>query len=373
MNSDAPFTPSEFVAGFNQLIEYNLPSVVIEGEVLEFRVSKNRWIYFNIADSQSSVACFGTFFQIKSPIEEGMMIRLIAVPRLHNKFGFSLNVLSIMPVGEGALKRSAEILKAKLTAEGLFDPERKRNLPFAPQRVGLITSENSAAYHDFIKILNERWAGTEVLLSDVLVQGEKSVASIVGAIKAQNESPRPPEVIVITRGGGSAEDLMAFNDEQVVRAVAGSRVPTLVAIGHEVDISLAELTADVRASTPSNAVSLLVPDKINEQQKLSVLLRQLKQNLEDSLIIEQSALVQARKDLFSSTTNLLTQMLSELKQYKMLVMALNPTNVLKRGYSILLSDQGTIKSIKAVDVGQDITNVVSDGKIISTVKSLKLK
>src|SRR5579871_314038 len=165
------FSPSDFVAVFNQTLEYAYPSVVIEGELANFRIAKNRWVYFSLQDELASVSFFGAVNQLPGPLEDGLMARVVGVPRMHPRYGFSVNLLSITPVGEGALRKAGDLLAKKLAAEGLFAPERKRPLPALPERVGLITATGSAAAADFIKILGERWGGLEILLRDSFVQG----------------------------------------------------------------------------------------------------------------------------------------------------------------------------------------------------------
>lgn len=244
--NDTVFTPTDFVAVFNQTIEHVYPVVTIEGELANFKVSRNAWVYFDIKDDLASIKFFGSVYSLPGPLEDGLKLRVVGAPRLHPQFGFSITFQSIQPVGEGAVKKAADLLRDKLEAEGLFAPERKRPLPEIPRRIGLVTAEASAACADFIKILGERWGGLEILLVDVLVQGAEAPIQITSAMKHFEQLSPLADVIVLTRGGGSAEDLAAFNDERVVRAIAGSRTPTLVAIGHEVDVSLAELAADRR-------------------------------------------------------------------------------------------------------------------------------
>ena len=366
------FSPSDFVAVLNQTLDYAYPIVTIEGELTNLRVSRGKWVYFDIKDDISSVKCFGTVYMLPGPLEDGMMVRITASPRLHPLYNFSLNLQSITPTGEGSLKRAADLLTAKLTAEGLFDPLRKRALPYAPEHVGLITSKESAAYADFIKILDERWAGVKVSHRDVQVQGAPAVANIVAAIEAINQLARPPEVLVITRGGGSADDLAAFNTEHVTRAIAASRIPTLVAIGHEIDTSLAELAADQRASTPSNAVQLLVPDKtqtlkaLKEQKRSAreLVLGQLqtaKQNLKEH--------AQTMRHLTEQAYLIATQTL--IRQTELLE-ALNPESALKRGYAVLRSSGKVIKSAKALKVGSEIEIQIHDGQAGAIIKNIKI-
>ncbi|HMH30993.1 MAG TPA: exodeoxyribonuclease VII large subunit, partial [Methylomirabilota bacterium] len=268
---------SEFVALLNKTLEYAYPNVTIIGELANLRVSKNRWVYFDLKDELSTVKFFGTVYQLPGPLEDGMLLKVKGTPKLHNLYGFSVNVQSIQPAGEGSIRRAADLLKAKLAKEGLFDDSRKRALPYPPQRIGLVTSKQSAAYADFIKIINARWQGVNIELIDVQVQGEPAPAQIAAAIDQFNAQAEPPEVLILIRGGGSAEDLAAFSSEIVTRAVVASRTPTLVAIGHEVDLSLAELAADQRASTPSNAAELLVPDRKGTLEALQAVTGQLEQ------------------------------------------------------------------------------------------------
>ncbi len=168
---DLILSVSDFVAVFNQTISYAYPSVTIEGELESLRISKGRWVYFNLKDNLSSVKFFGTVNQLPGPLEDGLVIRVKGVPFLHHLYGFSINVQFMQPVGEGSLRRAAQLLEAKLTKEGLFDESRKRQIEYPPTRLGLITSVGSAAYQDFIKILGERWGGIAIEVADVQVQG----------------------------------------------------------------------------------------------------------------------------------------------------------------------------------------------------------
>lgn len=371
MSHDQAFSVSDFVAVFNQTIEYAYPTVTIVGELSNFRVSKNKWVYFDLKDKLSSVKFFGTVYQLPGPLEDGLMLQVRGVPRLHNQFGFSVNVLNIQPVGEGSLKKAAALLEAKLAAEGLFDPARKRSPPYPPQRIGLITSSESAAYHDFIKILNARWSGIDVGLYDVQVQGEAAPAQITAAIEYFNAHAEPVDVLVITRGGGSAEDLAAFSTEQVTRAVAASRIPTVVAIGHEVDISLAELAADQRASTPSNAAELLVPDKRSELRRVADNQDELRAALDDQLQTKQELLAASAAQLHDAITRIMRDAIQNLKNKQDLLEVLSPQAALKRGYAVITANNQVLKSIKAVGHGQEISVRLSDGTFNAEVKGVQ--
>jgi exodeoxyribonuclease VII large subunit len=334
---------SEFVALTNQTLEYSFgPSVHVQGELANFRVSKNKWLYFDIKDDEASVRCFGSVYVLPGPLEDGMLLEVVAAPRLHPRFGFSLNLRSLRPVGEGSIKQAAALLEKKLASEGLFDASRKRALAYPPARIGLVTSSESAAYADFQKVLAARWGGLEISLADVQVQGESAPAQIVRAIQYFNALAEPPEILALIRGGGSADDLVAFSDEAVVRAVAASRVPTLVAIGHEVDTSLAELAADQRASTPSNAAELLVPDRRDVLAQVKALASQLDDSVKRLLMSERQKLPASAQQLAQAIDHRLETSASYLSSTRQLLAALNPRLALARGFALVRTSDGTL-------------------------------
>lgn len=362
------FTPADFVAAINQTLEFAYPSVSIQGELANLRVSKNRWVYFDLKDNLASVKFFGTIHQLPGPLEDGMLAQVRGLPRLHQQYGFSVNVQFMRPVGEGSIKKAAALLEAKLAAEGLFDDQRKRTLPYPPRRVGLIASGESAAYHDFMKVLNHRWAGVEVLHADVQVQGELAVGQITAALEQFNTHGDDVDVLILTRGGGSPEDLSAFSTEQVTRAVAASRIPTLVAIGHEVDISLAELAADQRASTPSNAAELLVPDKKEVVASLQRYKTGLHQGMKN-LITTQTDTIQGQTlEMGNILHNMFVQAGRGLRLKHEILEALSPEAALKRGYAVIRSGLVIIKSAKQVKPGQSIDISVQDGNFKAEVQ-----
>lgn len=342
MDSAVELSVSQFVDLFNQTMEVAYPEVVIVGELANLRVSRNRWLYFDLKDEFSVIKFFGTIYQLPGPLEDGLVLKVRGRPRLHNQYGFSINVINIQPSGEGSLKKAADLLKQQLAKEGLFDESRKRALPYPPERIGLITSKQSAAYADFIKVAKARWSGLEVQLIDVQVQGEAAPSQITAALQQFNSSAQPPEAIVVIRGGGSAEDLMAFNTQEVTRAVAASRIPTLVAIGHETDISLAELAADVRASTPSNAAELLVPSRLSYIEQLKQTKIDLNHILAEYLKTARTML-DHEVDLVDTTmTGLVTRTINEVNNMTDLVQAFNPIAILRRGYAIVRDSQSKI-------------------------------
>lgn len=359
--ADVALEVSDFVALLNQTLDYSYPEVTIRGELANFRVSKNKWVYFDLKDQSAAVKFFGTVYQLNGVLEDGMILRVRGTPRLHPLYGFSVTILNVRPEGEGTIRRAAELLQAKLAAEGLFAPERKRQLPYPPSRIGLITSTESAAYADFMKILDARWHGLAIDCVDVQVQGEAAPGQIVAALEYFNQQPEPPEVIVITRGGGSAEDLFAFNTEGVTRAVATSRAPTLVAIGHEVDVSLAELAADQRASTPSNAAELLVPDRKDVVRELLHLDSRLRETALTALRIVRKQLDQNEEMLGGLTQLSISRARHQTDTMTRLLEALNPRAILARGYAIVRKDGAIIRSRAAVKAGDIVDVELHDG------------
>ena len=356
------FSPSDFVGYVNQTLEFAYPLVVVEGELSNYRVAKNRWLYFDLKDDNASVAFFGTIYNLPGPLEDGLLVRVIGAPRLHPRFGFSVNVQTITPVGEGSLKKAAELVRRKLAAEGLFELDRKRPLPFLPANIGLITAAGSAAETDFIKILGQRFGGISIKVYDSLMQGDGAPEAVVAAINHFNAIPVSiPEVLVITRGGGSADDLAAFNDERVVRAVALSRIPTLVAIGHEIDVSLAELAADQRASTPTHAAQMIVPDKESEISELS----HHRSNIHNSVLslcnyLSQS-LIQNKISLGNDIVRLIDEKQQNLYWAAKILASNNPAQILKKGYSIVRLRGKVVRTASLLGSGDEVEIQLHDG------------
>ena len=361
-------SPSDFVALLNQTLDYAYPRVTIVGEIANFRVSRGKWVYFDLKDDTASVKFFGTVYALSSPLEDGMKLSVTGRPHLHDLYGFSVQVASMQPVGAGTIKKAADLLAAKLQAEGLFDPERKRPIPYPPKRIGLITSMQSAAYADFIKVIGARYGGLDISVYDVQVQGEQAVADIVTALKYFSEQSELCDVLVITRGGGSADDLAVFGHEQVVRAVAASRVPTLVAIGHEIDLSLAELAADARASTPSNAAELLVPDKKDVLLQLSNKRQWLQKGLLLQLDSAKTWLSSRSENLHESITTQLKKQQDNLRSQAKLLDILSPQAALKRGYALVRQNGKVIKNANMLTIDQQVTLQFYDGERTARVE-----
>lgn len=332
------FGVSDFVAVANQALDVAFGTVEIEGEVASFKVNQKKFVFFDLKDDESTISCFMSVWQLRLPIEDGMRVVVRASPKLTAWGKFSLTVHQVTPLGEGALKRSADALRLKLQKEGLFDDGRKRLLPKYPQRVAIISSTQAAGYADFMKIANERWSGVHFLVAHTQVQGSGASEQIIEAIQKINRLSQPPEVIVIIRGGGSADDLSTFNEEPLVRAVAASRIPIMTGIGHEIDESLCDLAADVRASTPSNAAQLLLPDKQDVLHRMNNSLEILSAAYVRQLdrIIEMNR--ETMKNIKNAWLMRIDQSLQMLQAKKPLIDEYNPDSVLRRGYAIVRGD-----------------------------------
>ncbi|HTU64418.1 MAG TPA: exodeoxyribonuclease VII large subunit [Steroidobacteraceae bacterium] len=258
------YTVSRLNKEVRLLLESGLPMLWLEGEISNFAAPASGHWYFSLKDSQAQVRC-AMWRQRNSALrfrpKEGMLVMARARVGLYEPRGeYQLIIEHLEESGEGALKREFEKLKAKLAAEGLFAAERKRPLPAVPRRIGVVTSPTGAAVHDILRVLRARYPAAAVLVYPTAVQGAPAVAEIVRAIETASRRAEV-DVLIIARGGGSLEDLWCFNDERVARAIAACRLPTISGIGHEVDVTIADFVADLRAPTPSAAALAAVPDK----------------------------------------------------------------------------------------------------------------
>lgn len=339
---NVPLSVSDCIALVNQTLEYAYPVVLVEGEVASYKVNQGKYVFFDLKDQQGTLNCFMSLYQLRIPLEDGMKVRVVASPKLTQWGRFSLTVREVMPVGEGSLKRAFELLKAKLEAEGLFAPERKRRLPAMPRRIGVVTSTQAAGYADFVTILNERWGGLEVVVAHTLVQGMQAPRQMVRAIDHFNTMAEPPEVIALIRGGGSADDLAAYNDEPLVRAIAASRVPVIVGVGHETDTSLADLVADVSAVTPSNAAQLLVPDRQAIARAVDDDVRQMLLHMQRRVVSTAQQVDVALRRMVQRTTSMYDTLALRATELRAVLAQLDPRAALRRGYAIVTTPDGAV-------------------------------
>lgn len=406
-------TVSQFVEAVNYALDA-LEYLTVEGEVSEYKVIHNKWVTFSLKDDKSSIGCFMTVWQLKTIIEDGMLVKVTGQPRLREKGFFSFVLQTVQPSGEGALRRAFQLLQQKLHSEGVFDPIRKRSLPRFPRHIAFITSRDAAAYNDFLKVLTARQGGLTISFIHTQVQGEDAPRQIIQALETANTELSSLDVIVLVRGGGSLEDLHAFNDEEVVRAVAASRTPTVVGIGHERDVTLAELAADVRASTPSNAAELVVRSRQEIELDLRHLQTSLKGSLEETMQQKQQLITRSvsvlksriqttagevlrKVDSLKHVGNRLRQQISQntvsisaapvtlrqlfttqtrhtkeqLNQLQRILQSLSPHTILKRGYSITRGKDGkVVTSVTQLAKNETVTTTLADGSVVSIVENI---
>lgn len=259
------YTVSELNREIKSILEDSYPDIWLEGEISNYKTYPSGHSYFTLKDAESQIAA--VLFQnvastLRFQLEDGLKVCVRAKVSTYPKRGdYQLIIFFAEPSGKGALQLAFEQLKKKLEAEGIFDASRKKPIPFLPQRIGIITSPSGAAIRDIITIINRRFASVELLLYPVRVQGEEAPEDIARAIGYLNTHHRELDVLLVGRGGGSLEDLWAFNEEQVARAIAGSRIPIISCVGHETDYTIADFVADLRAPTPSAAAELVVQNK----------------------------------------------------------------------------------------------------------------
>ncbi len=334
MSPEINFSVSQFIAVCNQALEYGFTGINIEGEVSSFKINQGKWVFFDLKEGDSTVNCFLPLRQLSVALQDGMTVRVKATPRLTRWGRFSLTVQQILPLGEGNIKKSFELLKRKLSAEGLFDPTKKQPLPANATKIGIISSTAAAGYLDFLKIIDNRWGGLNISTINTQVQGLAAIEQIIRALKYFNQHHQV-EVIAILRGGGSADDLAIFNDEQLTRAIAASHIPVITGIGHEVDESLADLAAEVRASTPSNAAELLTPDRRPAIHEAKIAILRIHDRILDEISRRESDLKIQLPNIRRTILQRLESFSEHLAAASKVLVSLNPENVLQRGYAII--------------------------------------
>ena len=283
---EQPLTVSAYVSKLNGVLRASLPGSWVKGEAGEWRVWSSGHAYFSLKDDSATLPAVmwaDDVRRLKFRVEPGMELLAYGRPNVYPVTGkFSFVVSELEPAGVGALQVAFEQLKAKLQAEGLFAAERKRPLPTLPARIGVVTSRHGAAVRDVLKVLSLRFPNAHVTIYPVAVQGSGAAGEIARAVRSFSDR-RAADVVIVARGGGSKEDLAAFNDEEVVRAVAASSIPTVSAVGHEVDVTLTDLVADVRAATPSQAAELVVGKRAELERLLSSAERMLQTGIRTRL------------------------------------------------------------------------------------------
>ncbi len=367
-----------------------LNNVAIRGELSNYKVYPSGHHYFTLKDAESSLRCVmfkSSASKLRFHPESGMGVtafgRISVFPR---DGAYQLYCTDLIPEGTGDLQIAYEQLKAKLNAEGLFDNAHKKPLPQFPQKIAIITSSAGAAVHDMIRILGHRWPMTKVVLLPVRVQGVEAPPEIVGAIRYANKY-KVADLIITGRGGGSIEDLWAFNDERVARAIYESELPVISAVGHEPDVTISDYVADVRASTPSNAAELAVPDindireqleslDIRQNQAVRKQLSRMRTKLDDIksrrvlqnpmtyVDLKRSELDYVRDRLIAAADRVNAKKRNDFVRLAASLDAMSPLKVLGRGYSIATDKNGNlVRSVSSVSKDDKLRLCVSDGVI----------
>lgn len=391
-----------------------LRNIWIQGEISNYSKSHQGHIYFNLKDPKSLIAC--TFFSYSNgrykgkPLENGMEIKAFGAISVYEPRGqYNLNISKVEELGQGDLLLQIEELKKKLAAQGVFDPERKRKLPAFPWRIGVATSPTGAAIEDIIRISKQRFPNIDILISPCLVQGDGAPESIISAIKQLNDPKWDVDLIIAGRGGGSTEDLMAFNDEKVVLAFAQSRVPIISAVGHQIDSVLSDLAADHFAPTPTAAAEMAVPEMelvesgLSEfEVRLKTALKNQANNLKEKLriltnnktfldpksmlndrilqldeinsrihLLGKNYLMSAQNKFNPVSTGLITSFKTQLerkkKEFQLLsgkLEGFSPLGTLKRGYSVVRKKgKKVVTSPAQLEKEEELEVILAEGRI----------
>ena len=377
-----------------------LSMIMVRGEISNLTFHRSGHIYFTLKDENSvlkAVMFRSSAQRVKFALQEGMNVIVSGRISVYPQSGqYQLYAEDIQPDGIGALYIAYEQIKERLAKEGLFDIARKKPIPKYPNAVGIITSPTGAAIHDMINVISRRFPMTKIILYPALVQGDNAYRSLINGLKYFNNE-QSVDVIIIGRGGGSMEDLWAFNNADLAYAIADSKIPTISAVGHESDFTICDFVADLRAPTPSAAAELAVPDSITVKN----LLRSYISSAEKSIIsdiqkyrnlvrlISSSRVLTSKEELLNEyrmkldllcdkldigINNLINNRKFEFDILTAKLNAISPLNTLKRGYTIALDEEGkAISSVDNINIKQNIYISIADGSITATVNEISKK
>lgn len=391
------YTPSELNHEARLHLEAGFGRVWVEGEISNLSRPASGHIYFSLKDAKAQISCALFRSQARGigfKPENGMLVRARGRVSLFEARGnYQLIADSLVRAGEGLLRAKLELMKNSLAAEGLFAEAHKKALPAFPYRIAVITSPSGAALRDILSVLKRRWPLAQVRIYGVAVQGVEAAAEIARALSTANQQAWA-QLIIVTRGGGSLEDLWAFNEEIVARAIFASDLPVVSAVGHEIDFSISDYVADLRAPTPSAAAELVSPDQATLKQSLAMfdnrlkqrsqhLLQRLSQQLDhlthrlaqqhpgQRLLQHRKLLQHSRQRLILAGTRIVPQRSRLLQDLARTLNAVSPLPTLARGYAIVSDAQSgaAISSVGAVQAKQTLITQLRDGQIISSVKT----
>ena len=353
-----------------------LGQVAVRGEISNYKVYPSGHHYFTLKDEGAALKCVmfkGNAMRLRFRPDNGMKVIAMGKVTVYPRDGaYQLYCAAMAMDGVGDLYAAFEQLKKKLAAQGLFDPAHKKPLPKCPGTIGIVTSSAGAAVHDMLRILRKRYPLTKVRLLPVRVQGAEAPGEIVAAIRYANRY-KLADLLIVGRGGGSIEDLWAFNDELVAHAIYESEIPVISAVGHEPDVTISDYVADLRAATPSNAAELAVPDQDALRQNLNVLSQSPAlrsptgyiEQREKSLELLKNRLIAAQNQSITRKNQRYIAAVSKLD-------AMSPLKVLTRGYSMAQTEAGEVlRSVRQVELGERISVLLSDGKLSATVMDKK--
>jgi exodeoxyribonuclease VII large subunit len=391
-----PLTISDLTMYLKGVLEDTFPSVWVEGEISNLARPRSGHLYMTLKDSGAQIRAVmwaSTASRLPFELKEGQSVIAFGGVEVYAPQGaYQLILRKIEPQGIGGLQLAFEQLKARLAAEGLFDADRKLSLPRFPRRIALVTSPTGAAVQDFLQVAVRRWPYLDVTVIPAKVQGVGAGATIIAGIEAAHRLRPPVDVIVVGRGGGSLEDLWCFNEEPVVRAIAASRLPIVSAVGHEIDVTLADFAADVRALTPSEAAERVVPEWDGVQQTLRLLTQRMEKPIRQRLayhreqlrhLASRSVLTRPFQQIHDRSRrldeldqrarrairNLLSKRMQSLQQHAAALSALSPLAVLARGYTITqrVDDSAVIRRSDQVSIGDQLRTQTASGTILSKV------
>lgn len=351
-----------------------LKFVRVRGEISNFKPYPSGHFYFSLKDKDSTISAvmFASYAKriAFNPKNGDEVVVLASVDAYVPRGSYNLNVFEMEEVGLGQQLIELEKLKKQLASEGLFDESRKRPINIYPKAIGVITAPNGAAIRDIVTNIKRRYPIADIYVFPSLVQGEQAPASLLKAFKKSQEYDL--DTLIIGRGGGASEDLSAFNDETLVRAVATSKMPIIAAVGHEIDTTLIDYIADKRASTPTGAAELATVDRREIENFFSQSTLLMEQALYDYVNDKKEEIDEYKLELENSLKELLNFKIQEVDNYSKQLEILNPKSVLSRGYSISLDESGKpIRDIKKIKLNQKIVTVLESGELISEVKEIK--
>lgn len=351
-----------------------LKYIRVKGEISNFKAYPTGHLYFSLKDQNSviSAVMFNNYAKriAFSPKDGDEVIVLASIDAYIPRGSYNLNVFEMEEVGLGQQLIELEKLKKQLASEGLFDESRKRPINIYPKAIGIITAPNGAAVRDIVTNIKRRYPIADIYVFPSLVQGEQAPERLLKAFEKSQEYDL--DTLIIGRGGGASEDLSAFNDEKLVRAVAKSKMPIIAAVGHEIDITLIDYIADKRASTPTGAAELATVDRRELENLFAQSKLMMEQALYDSIEDKREEISELKDELTDSLKELVKHQEDELDKYAKQLEILNPKAVLSRGYSISLDAFGKpIKNIKQLKQGQMVQTILEDGSFESEVKKIK--